>query len=249
MVKALTAALEAWRADKSVALVVIKAEGRAFSRRRRHPARLRGRARRQAAVSSSSPTNTASTPRSRAIPKPYVALIDGIVMGGGVGVSFHGSHRVMTRKRRIRHAGSRHRLLSRMSAAAICCPISAAASACISALTGNRIGYGDALWSGLATHTMQGGVSGRPARAAGRNRRCRIWRCAKSSSQARRETDAADAAKRSPSILRCRRCSDIVRSLAAADAGRRVRGQDAGDDAHALADQPQRCLPRRSAPG
>ncbi|WP_417497620.1 enoyl-CoA hydratase/isomerase family protein [Maricaulis sp.] len=27
-------------------------------------------------------------------PKPYVALIDGIVMGGGVGVSVHGSHRI-----------------------------------------------------------------------------------------------------------------------------------------------------------
>ena len=30
-----------------------------------------------------------------AFPKPYVALIDGIVMGGGVGVSLHGSHRVV----------------------------------------------------------------------------------------------------------------------------------------------------------
>lgn len=31
-------------------------------------------------------------------PKPYVALLDGVVMGGGVGVSIHGSHRIATDK-------------------------------------------------------------------------------------------------------------------------------------------------------
>ncbi|RSN44906.1 3-hydroxyisobutyryl-CoA hydrolase [Amycolatopsis sp. WAC 04197] len=34
-------------------------------------------------------------------PKPYVAIMDGLVMGGGVGVSAHGSHRIVTDRSRI----------------------------------------------------------------------------------------------------------------------------------------------------
>ena len=39
--------------------------------------------------------------RIAAFPKPYVALMDGIVMGGGIGLSAYGSHRVVTDKSKI----------------------------------------------------------------------------------------------------------------------------------------------------
>lgn len=34
-------------------------------------------------------------------PKPYVAILDGITMGGGVGVSVHGSHRIVTETTKV----------------------------------------------------------------------------------------------------------------------------------------------------
>jgi enoyl-CoA hydratase len=87
-------------------------------------------------------------------PKPYVALIDGIVMGGGVGISGHGSHRVFTENATLAmpevgigffpDVGASHLL-----------PHLGGWFGMYLALTGNRIRCGDALWSGLATHTMK----------------------------------------------------------------------------------------------
>lgn len=90
-------------------------------------------------------------------PKPYIALVDGIVMGGGVGVSLHGSHRF---------AGPNY--LFAMPEVGIgffpdvgatyALPRLPGAFGMYLALTGARLKRGDAMALGLATHALRGGV-------------------------------------------------------------------------------------------
>jgi enoyl-CoA hydratase len=96
MVLALRRRLDRWAHDGSIDRVIVTgAGGRAFSAGGdiRHLYDL-GRAGRQEEAlqfwRDEYPLNVAI----KTYPKPYIALIDGIVMGGGVGVSVHGSHRV-----------------------------------------------------------------------------------------------------------------------------------------------------------
>jgi enoyl-CoA hydratase/carnithine racemase len=96
MVRALRTQLEAWRHDASVTRVVVTAAGeRAFSAggdlRRLYDL---GRAGRFDEALEFWRDEYALNAAIKHYPKPYVALIDGIVMGGGVGISIHGSHRV-----------------------------------------------------------------------------------------------------------------------------------------------------------
>jgi enoyl-CoA hydratase len=96
MVQALRARLEAWREDPAVTRVVVTAAGeRAFSAggdlRRLYDL---GRAHDYEGALDFWRDEYALNAAIKHYPKPYVALIDGIVMGGGVGVSIHGSHRV-----------------------------------------------------------------------------------------------------------------------------------------------------------
>ena len=115
-----------------------------------------------------------------------------------------------------------------MSAPAICCPISAAPSACI---WPDRQSH--PLWRcavvGAGHPHHQGRGPGRPPRASWRDRRCRNRRCASFFVQARRETDRADAGSDRPPFFASHRCDDVVASLERA-ADRRLRRQDAGDD-------------------
>jgi enoyl-CoA hydratase len=96
MVRAMAAHLEDWAQEPAVTRVVITAAGdRAFSAggdiRDLYELGRAGRHDQQLAFwRDEYPLNVAI----KRYPKPFVALIDGLVMGGGVGVSVHGSHRV-----------------------------------------------------------------------------------------------------------------------------------------------------------
>ncbi|MEA2988366.1 MAG: enoyl-CoA hydratase [Alphaproteobacteria bacterium] len=96
MVRALAEKLAEWEHDHAVTRVVVTAAGgRAFSA----GGDLRalydlGRAGRQDEALAFWRDEYRLNARIKRYRKPYVALIDGAVMGGGVGVSIHGSHRV-----------------------------------------------------------------------------------------------------------------------------------------------------------
>ncbi len=96
MVRLLAAKLTDWKSDAAVTRVVIRANGeRAFSA----GGDLRevtewGRSGRYADALVFWRDEYLLNAAIKRYPKPYVALIDGIMMGGGVGVSVHGSHRV-----------------------------------------------------------------------------------------------------------------------------------------------------------
>jgi enoyl-CoA hydratase len=96
MVRALARQLDAWAGDGAVSRVIVAAAGeKAFSAGGDIRALYElGKAGRQTeALTFFREEYTLNTAIKR-YPKPYVSLIDGIVMGGGFGISVHGSHRV-----------------------------------------------------------------------------------------------------------------------------------------------------------
>jgi enoyl-CoA hydratase len=153
MVKAIAPQLELWRHDESVTRILIEgAGGKAFCAGGDIRALYDlGRAGNLAPARAFWREEYTLNHTLKTYPKPIIALIDGIVMGGGVGMSFHGSHRVATEKLMFAmpevgigffpDVGATHmlpRLPGRMGT--------------YLALTGARIGQADALMLGLATH-------------------------------------------------------------------------------------------------
>src|SRR5579883_3281652 len=155
MVRALRARLDQWRDDRAVTRVVVTAAGgRAFSA----GGDLRalydlGRAGRYEEACGFWRDEYALNAAIKHYPKPYVALIDGIVMGGGVGVSIHGSQRV---------AGDRFQFAMPEVGIGFFPDVGATwflprlpgAIGTYLALTGERLKAADAVAVGIATHRV-----------------------------------------------------------------------------------------------
>jgi enoyl-CoA hydratase/carnithine racemase len=156
MVRALARQLEAWANDPAVTRVVITAAGeRAFSAGGDIRALYElGRAGRQAEALTfwrdEYPLNIAI----KRYPKPYVALIDGIVMGGGVGVSVNGSHRVAGDKFQFAMPEVGIGFFPDVGAT-LFLPRMPGELGTWCALTGDRLRTADAVAAGIATHHVR----------------------------------------------------------------------------------------------
>ncbi|MDX3643150.1 enoyl-CoA hydratase/isomerase family protein [Streptomyces sp. MB09-02B] len=84
-------------------------------------------------------------------PKPYVAVMDGIVMGGGVGISAHGSVRIVTERSRIAMPETGIGFVPDVGGTRLLAGAPGELGTLL-ALTGAAIGAGDALLCGLADH-------------------------------------------------------------------------------------------------
>jgi enoyl-CoA hydratase/carnithine racemase len=85
------------------------------------------------------------------LPKPYVALIDGLCLGGGIGVSVHGSHRIATEHAAFAMPETAIALFPDIGATYFL-PRMPGALGMYLALTGARVTGADAVHVGLATH-------------------------------------------------------------------------------------------------
>ena len=156
MIEAMDARLAAWATDPGVDLVIVRGEGeRAFC------AGGDVRAIWQAGKDGDPLTRDffraeyRLNRRIKVFAKPYVALIDGITMGGGVGISVHGSTRVATEHTLFAMPETRIGLFPDVGASHFL-PRLPGKLGFYLGLTGARLKAADALYAGIATHYVDG---------------------------------------------------------------------------------------------
>jgi enoyl-CoA hydratase len=99
-------------------------------------------------------------------PKPVVAIMDGMVMGGGVGISAHAAHRVVTERSSIAMPEVSIGYFPDVGASFVLARAPAQTGTHL-ALTGERIGASDAIYCGLADFALPAAsLADLPARLA-----------------------------------------------------------------------------------
>ncbi len=157
MAAALDDRLAGWAEDTEVAAIVVRsAGGRAFCAGGDIRALYEAGRRRDPYVRDFYRTEYRLNHRIKTYPKPYIALIDGIVMGGGVGLSVHGSHRVVSERCQFAMPETGIGFFPDVGGSWFLprCP---GQLGTYLGLTGARLGAGDMLYCGLATHYVTSG--------------------------------------------------------------------------------------------
>ena len=155
MVRLLYEQLSKWAADPAVTRVIVSAAGeRAFSAGGDIRALYDlGRAGRHSEMLPFWREEYVLNAFIKRYPKPYVSLIDGICMGGGVGVSVHGSHRVAGDKFLFAMPEVSIGFFPDIGATWFLPRMPGELGAYV-ALTGERLGAADSVASSIATHRV-----------------------------------------------------------------------------------------------
>jgi enoyl-CoA hydratase len=153
MVRRMTDTLTRWRADPAVRSVVVRSTSpKAFCAGGDIRAmRDAGMAGDDAAVRTYFSEEYALDLLIARYPKPYTALIDGYAMGGGLGISVHGSARVVTERASLAMPESAIGFFPDIGASYFLPRLPGAVGRWLG-LTGTRIGGAAAVECGLATH-------------------------------------------------------------------------------------------------
>jgi len=160
MCLAIDAALKAWAKDDGVAAVLIRGAGdRAFCAGGDvRLAREDGLARKKGEsdgriVREFFRDEYRMNQRIATFSKPFIALIDGITMGGGVGLSVHGTYRLATKRTQLAMPETGIGLFPDVGTSYVL-PRLAGEIGTYLALTGARIGAADCFLLGIATHVV-----------------------------------------------------------------------------------------------
>lgn len=152
MVDEMAEALDEWAADDRIARVVVRGEGKAFCA----GGDLRGvYVRREDAIDFFA-NEYRHNARIKTYPKPHVALLHGVTMGGGVGVSMHGSHVVADESLVFALPEVAIGLFPDVGTSHILARLPGKAGMHLG-LTGRRVRRDEAAALGLVTHPVDGG--------------------------------------------------------------------------------------------